>query len=80
MYFLAVVIGFNPEDYSVDENDGTVQVFVSVLQGSIPAGETRRVTISTEDGTAGGNPYLMNPLINNHSSHINYNCIMESPG
>ena len=35
----AVVIGFSETEYSVDEDAGTVELIVSVLDGAIPAGE-----------------------------------------
>lgn len=50
----AVVIGFSQTEYSVDEDAGTVELFVSVLDGAIPAGETRVVMLTTNDGTAQG--------------------------
>ena len=50
--FLAVVIGFDEVDYTVDEDAGTVQLFVSVQDGTIPVGVTRRITLTTSDRTA----------------------------
>ena len=53
MYHSTVVIGFDQTAFTVDEDAGTVELFVRVLDGSIPAGETRTVTVSTSDRTAG---------------------------
>ena len=49
-----VEIGFNPVSYSVEDDDGSVAVTVSVLSGVIPAGSTAVVNFRTRDGTAVG--------------------------
>lgn len=48
-----VTIGFDPDMYSVNEGDGSVTLFVSVLSGELD----REVLIvfTTQDGTAIGN-------------------------
>ena len=51
-FIFAVVIGFNQVDYTIDENTGTVELSVSVRDGTIPEAETRIVTLTTSDGTA----------------------------
>ena len=53
VYHSTVVIGFEQTAFTVDEDAGTVELFVRVLEGSIPSGETRTVTVSTSDRTAG---------------------------
>ena len=52
--FPLVEIGFNPVSYSVEDDDGSVAVTVSVLSGVIPAGSTAVVNFRTRDGTAVG--------------------------
>ena len=52
------MIGFDAEDYTVDEDAGTVELIVRVREGTIPAGVTRRVTLTTSDGTASCRPPL----------------------
>ena len=49
-YFPDVTIGFEPAAYTVNEDDGTVTLFVRVLDGEL----ARPVTVgfNTEDGTA----------------------------
>ena len=49
-----VLIGFARENFIVDEDVGTVDLVVTILEGSIPVGETRVVTLSTFGGTAQG--------------------------
>ena len=47
-----VVIGFEPINYNVRENDGNAVVTVKVLSGSLS--ESVSVTLTTNDGSAGG--------------------------
>ena len=48
------MIGFSETDYTVDEDAGTVQLFLSVQEGAIPDGETRTVMLTTNQGSAQG--------------------------
>ena len=45
-----VVIGFEPDIYTVPENDGPVIVTVRILQGGPGAGRTIEVLFRTADG------------------------------
>ena len=58
LFLPSVVIGFDVEDYTVNEDAGTVELMVSVQEGTIPAGVTRRVTLTTSDRTASCRPPL----------------------
>ena len=49
---LAVVIGFNQVEYTIDEGAGTVRLLVGVQDGNIPEGESRMITLTSFDGTA----------------------------
>ena len=48
----ALEIGFSPTAYSVDEAAGNVELTVSVLAGSIEAGDSVTVVVMTVDGSA----------------------------
>ena len=50
LFYSAAVIGFEQTEYSGDESDGAIQVFVAVLQGELSGPVV--VRISTMDGTA----------------------------
>ena len=52
MYLPTVVIGFQETQFSVDEEDGSVNLIVSVISGAIPTGSTVTVTVSTIHGSA----------------------------
>ncbi len=52
-----VEIGFLPTVYSVEEDAGNVELTVSVLSGSIEAGESVTVVVMTVDGSAGSEDY-----------------------
>ena len=52
IFMLAVVIGFSPVDYTIDESTDTVILSVSVQDGNIPESENRIITVTTSDGTA----------------------------
>ena len=52
MIILAVTIGFNQVDYTIDESTVSVQLSVSVQDGNIPEAEARIITLTTSDGTA----------------------------
>ncbi len=49
---VGVEIGFEPTDYRVDEDAGSVELTVSVLSGDIEAGVSVAVTVMTGDGSA----------------------------
>ena len=49
-----MVIGFSQTALTVDEDVGTVELFVTVMDGAIPPGQNRVVMLSTSDGTATG--------------------------
>ena len=51
-YLTEVVIGFNPDTYSVREPDGFVELFVAVLQGQLQRSVIVNVTL--HDHTAVG--------------------------
>ena len=53
-FIIIVEIGFNPVSYSVEDDDGSVAVTVSVLSGVIPDGSTAVVNFRTRDGSAVG--------------------------
>ena len=48
----AVVIGFSPDEYRVDEDAGSVELTVLVLSGTIEVGESVTVDVRTIDGIA----------------------------
>ena len=50
----AVVIGFVDAITTVSEGDDEVVLLVAVQDGSVPAGETYIITLTTMDGTADG--------------------------
>jgi hypothetical protein len=51
-----VVIGFNPDQYTVDESDGSVNFTVAVLSGELAFDVV--VKFFTEDGSAEGRIFL----------------------
>ena len=69
---LAVVIGFSPVDYTIDESAEIVILSVSVLDGtrSIPEAENRIVTVTTSDGTAQCMLVLVVLTISNMKTHF----------
>ena len=49
MIFLAVVIGFNQMEYTIDQSTGTVMLSVCVQDGNIPDAENIIITLTTSD-------------------------------
>ena len=47
---IEITIGFDPDDYTVAEGTPTVNLFVSVIDGTLERSVT--VVLSLEDGTA----------------------------
>ena len=52
--FLGLTIGFDPVQYTVNEQSGSVEVNVSVLDGEIPSGISVEVSLVERSGTANG--------------------------
>ena len=52
--FLGLTIGFNPVQYTVNEQSGSVEVNVSVLDEEIPSGISVEVSLAERSGTAFG--------------------------
>ena len=50
----AIVIGFDPDTYNVDEPDGIVTLRVRLLRGIISEGRDILVRVATVDGSAQG--------------------------
>ena len=77
----SVVIGFDVEDYTVNEDAGTVELMVSVQEGTIPAGVTRRVTLTTSDRTASCRPpltvYTCTTQISEHYETHTDRCLVD---
>ena len=48
-----MTIGFDAPSYSVTEGIEDATVTLTVMSGSIPAGEVVVVTVTTQDGSAG---------------------------
>ena len=58
MYPPVLTFGFEPTEYSVNEDDGSVDLSIFFINGS--AGEfVPHVIVSTVDGTATGGYYVM---------------------
>ena len=51
---IVLIIGFDPDVYEVDEDAGTVRLFVEVLNGTISEERTIPITISTANDSAQG--------------------------
>ena len=54
LHITAIVIGFDPDTYSVNEPDGIVTLQVRLLRGIISEGRGILVRVATADGSAQG--------------------------
>ena len=54
LHITAIVIGFDPDTYSVNEPDGIVTLQVRLLRGIIGEGRDILVRVATADGLAQG--------------------------
>ena len=54
LHITAIVIGFDPDTYSVNEPDGIVTLQVRLLRGIIGEGRDILVRVATADGSAQG--------------------------
>ena len=54
IYNKGIVIGFDPDSYSVNETDGTVMLTVRVFEGTISEGRSIPVRVTTSDDSAQG--------------------------
>ena len=55
---IALFIGFDPDSYRVNEDDGTVELTVRVIRGMISEGRTIPVRITTSDSSALGKHFM----------------------
>ena len=54
LHITAIVIGFDPDNYSVNEPDGIVTLQVRLLRGIIGEGRDILVRVATADGSGQG--------------------------
>ena len=50
--YAVTTIGFDPVQYSVNEQSGSVLVSVSVLDGELPSGTSVEISMAVRSGTA----------------------------
>ena len=55
LHITAIMIGFDPDTYSVNEPDSMVSLRVRLLRGIIGEGRDILVRVATADGSAQGN-------------------------
>ena len=49
-----IIIGFDPDSYSVNENSTSVMLTVRVFEGTINEGRSIPIRVTTSDGSAQG--------------------------